>query len=155
MNPCKCGYYPDRERCRCLETEVEAYQGRVSKPFLDRMDIVVRASQVKYEQLDEKERNEDSASIRRRVELAQKLQKERYQAEGISYNSQLSAGQIKKFCIPDRGGKKLLEEAYTGMKLTGRGYYRILKTARTIADLDGSGQIKKKHISEAICLRQR
>lgn len=155
MNPCKCGYYPDRERCRCSEVDVQGYQGRVSRPFLDRMDLLVRASQVKYEQLDNKCRNEDSETIRKRVEQAQQLQKERYKGENIRYNSQLLAGQINHFCVPDKAGKRLLEEAYAGMNLTGRGYFRILKTARTIADLDGSEQIKKKHISEAICLRQR
>lgn len=155
MNPCKCGYFPDRERCRCSETDVQGYQGRVSRPFLDRMDLLVRASQVKYEQLDKKCRNEDSETIRRRVERAQQIQKERYKGESIRYNSQLLAGQINRFCVPDRAGKKLMEEAYAGMNLTGRGYFRILKVARTIADLDGSEQIKKKHISEAICLRQR
>lgn len=155
MNPCKCGYYPDRERCRCSETEVSAYQGRVSRPFLDRMDLVVRASQIKYEQLDTKNQNEDSASIRRRVEEARQRQKERYKEEGIRYNSQLLPGQIAEYCKTDKMGKKLLEQAYARLNLTGRGYFRILKTARTIADLDGSGQIKKQHISEAICLRQR
>lgn len=155
MNPCKCGYYPDRERCHCSETEVENYQARVSRPFLDRMDMLVRASQVRYEQLDKQTENESSEAIRKRVECAQLIQKERYKRENIRYNSQLSVGQINRYCVPDRGGKKLLEEAYAGMNLTGRGYFRILKVARTIADLEGSGQIKKKHISEAVCLRQR
>lgn len=155
MNPCKCGYYPDRERCRCPEAEVQSYQARISKPFLDRMDLVVRAAQVKYELLDGKTENESSEAIRSRVEAAQRIQKERYRREGISYNSQLSAGQISRFCTTDREAKRLLEEAYNRMKLTGRGYVRILKTARTIADLEACERIRERHISEAICLRQR
>ena len=134
---------------------MQSYQARISKPFLDRMDLVVRAAQVKYELLDGKTENESSEAIRSRVEAAQRIQKERYRREGISYNSQLSAGQISRFCTTDREAKRLLEEAYDRMKLTGRGYVRILKTARTIADLEACERIREKHISEAICLRQR
>lgn len=154
-NPCKCGYYPDRNRCSCSETEVAGYQNRISRPFLDRMDLVVRAEPVEYGQLSGTENNEGSGSIRERVTQAQEIQRERYRGEGICYNSQLSGMQLERYCRLGKEEKKLLEQIYRGLGLTGRGYVRILRTARTIADLEGSDTVKKGHISEAVCLRQR
>lgn len=154
MNPCKCGYYPDRERCLCSEREAAAYRNRVSQPFLDRMDMAVTAERLPYSQL-KGGGGESSRKIRERVIDAHKLQKERYQQEGIRYNSQLLPAQTEKYCPMGKEERKLLEQVYTTFQLTGRGYYRILRVARTIADLDQSETIKKRHISEAVLLRQR
>ena len=155
MNPCRCGYYPDRERCRCTEHEVIAYQNRISRPFFDRMDMVVKAEQMDYRHLNSIEKNESSSVIQQRVIQAHDMQKERYREENISYNSQLLPGQTEKFCKLGQAEKKLMEQIYEKFQLTGRGYFRILKTARTIADLEGSERIRKKHINEAVFLRQR
>ena len=155
MNPCRCGYYPDRNRCRCSGRDIASYQGRVSQPFMDRMDLAVNAEQLTYSQIWNRTENESSETIRRRVVQAHRLQRERYQKEDISYNSQLLPGQIERYCAVGRGESRLLEQIYERFQLTGRGYFRILRTARTIADLDGSQTIKKRHISEAVMLRQR
>lgn len=155
MNPCRCGYYPDRNRCLCSERDIISYQGRVSQPFMDRMDLVVNAEQPTYSQLRDSRENESSERIRQRVVQAHRIQKERYQRESICYNSQLLPGQIERYCPVGRGERRLLEQIYQSFQLTGRGYFRILRTARTIADLEGSQEIKKRHISEAVMLRQR
>lgn len=155
MNPCKCGYYPDRNRCMCRESEVLAYQNRISRPFLDRMDMVVNVEPVDYQQLNSREKGESSAAIRQRVEAAHAIQRERYQKENISYNSQLLPGQMERYCMLGSAEKRYMEQVYKSFHLTARGYYRVLKTARTIADLEGSAEIKKRHVSEAVFLRQR
>lgn len=155
MNPCKCGYYPDRELCCCRENEIVAYRNRVSQPFLDRMDMVVRAEKIDYAQLTKDRKNESSYAVRQRVVRAHQRQKERYKKENIHYNSQLLPRQLERYCLLGKREKKLLEQIYQSFHLTGRGYYRILRTARTIADLDESDAIKTRHISEAASLRQR
>ncbi len=155
MNPCKCGYYPDREHCCCRESEITAYRNRVSQPFFDRMDLVVRAEKIEYAQLTKDRKNESSAAIRQRVVRAHRLQEERYKNETTHYNSQLLPGQFEQYCLLGKREKKLLEQIYQSFHLTGRGYYRILKTARTIADLEECEEIKTRHISEAAALRQR
>ena len=154
-NPCKCGYYPDRERCNCKEKDVMAYQNRISRPFLDRIDILVCAEQAEYSQISGSGKNENSATIRQRVKVAHQIQQKRYEKEDICYNSQMHPGQIEKFCQLKEKEKQFLEEIYTTLHLTGRGYFRILKVARTIADLEESKDIKKRHISEAALLRPR
>lgn len=155
MNPCKCGYYPDRNRCMCREKEVLQYQNRVSRPFLDRMDMAVHVEPVNYQQLSSREKGENSAAIRKRVETVHAIQRERYQKEMISYNSQLVPGQMERYCILGGAEKKYMEQVYQSLSLTARGYYRILKTARTIADLEESTEIKKRHLGEAVFLRQK
>ncbi len=155
MNPCKCGYYPDKEHCCCRENEIIAYKNRVSQPFLDRMDMVVRTETITYCQLVKDKKNESSYTIRQRVLRAHQLQEERYRKEAIHYNSQLLPGQIEQYCVLGKREKKLMEQIYQSFHLTGRGYYRILKTARTIADLEESAEIKTRHIHEAAALRQR
>lgn len=160
MNPCRCGYYPDRNRCNCKETEVAKYLGRISRPLLDRMDICMEASQLEYADMkkeSQKERSnrktEDSKTMRERVIRARERQKIRYRGEQIHTNSELSASQISKYCQTDRAGEKLLEQAFSRLRLTARGYNRILKVARTIADLEEEEQITARHLSEAICYR--
>lgn len=160
MNPCSCGYYPDRNRCNCKESEVSRYLGRISRPLLDRIDICMEASHMEFADMKmgakkdkRKKQNEDSQTMRTRVVQAREVQKIRYQKEGIFTNSELSASQIQRYCKTDKAGEKLLEQAFMHLKLTARGYNRILKVARTIADLDGEEQITEKHLSEAICCR--
>ncbi len=158
LNPCSCGYYPDRNRCNCKVTEVSRYLGRISRPLLDRIDICMEVSGMEYADIRSAERKgkqkgEDSAVMRERVIQARERQRVRYQKEGIITNSGLSASQIQQYCKLDKKGEKLLEQAFTHLRLTARGYHRILKVARTIADLDGEEKILVRHLSEAICYR--
>lgn len=153
MNPCSCGYYPDRNRCNCSVNLVKRYLGRISQPLLDRFDICIEALQMNYKELQLQEKQENSEAIRERVSLARKIQLERYEGQNIYFNSQLTPKTIKKYCKLEAKEQALLEEAFIKMNLSARAYHRILKVARTIADLDQSERITTKHISEAICYR--
>lgn len=158
MNCCGCGYYPDRNRCNCKETQVARYLGRISRPLLDRIDICMEVSSIEYTDIRGQKKKkfskgEDSKTMRERVMRAREVQRIRYQGEKINTNSELSASQIQCYCKIDTAGEVLLEQAFARLKLTARGYNRILKVARTIADLDGEEQITRRHLSEAICYR--
>lgn len=153
MNPCSCGHYPDRNKCNCSINQVKRYLGKISRPLLDRIDICIEALQVNYKDLECKKPAESSAIIRKRVMTARNIQQERYKEDHIYFNSQLTPKTINKYCVLGKEEQKLLEKAYSKMNLSARAYHRILKVSRTIADLDGSEQIKTKHISEAICYR--
>ena len=153
MNPCSCGYYPDRNRCNCSVNLVKRYLGRISQPLLDRFDICIEALQMNYKDLQVQERQESSEEIRGRVAIARRQQLKRYEGLNIYFNSQLTPRTIKKYCRLEEKEQALLEEAFHKMNLSARAYHRILKVARTIADLDQSERIMTKHISEAICYR--
>ena len=153
MNPCSCGFYPDRSRCNCSMHQVERYLGRISQPLLDRFDICIEALQMNYQELQHQVKQESSEEIRRRVAVARRIQLERYQGQKVYYNSRLTPGMVKKYCRLGDREQSLLEEAFTKMKLSARAYHRILKVARTIADLEESKEITVRHISEAICYR--
>ncbi len=153
MNPCRCGFYPDRSRCNCSMRDVRKYLSKISRPLLDRIDICMETAPVSYEDLEKKEERENSETIRKRVEQARKIQYERYQGTGIYFNSMLSVKEIAAYCKIGKKEKQLLEKAFVKMNLSARAYHRILRVARTIADLDGSEKIKETHLSEAICYR--
>ncbi len=152
MNPCVCGYYPDQNRCRCSETAVRKYVGRVSGPVLDRIDLCVEIRPVKMASLRGK-KGESSEIIRSRVMDARRLQEQRYQGTGICFNAQIPSADIDKYCPLLGTQQKIMEEAYEAMGLSARGYYRILRVARTIADLAGEEQIREEHLLEAVCYR--
>lgn len=153
MNPCSCGYYPDRSRCNCSMNMVKRYLGRISQPLLDRFDISIEALQMNYKDLNMQQKQESSETIRLRVSKARQIQLDRYKGQDIYFNSQLKPRSLKKYCYLDSKEQSLMEEAFIKMNLSARAYHRILKVARTIADLDGSDRISTKHISEAICYR--
>jgi magnesium chelatase family protein len=153
LNPCPCGYYPDTEKCRCNPNEIKRYLGKISGPLLDRMDLHIEASAVHYSQLDNKSQQESSADIRKRVISAQKIQQKRYENEKILFNASLSASQIEKYCKLGQQEKSLLKTAFDKLNLSARAYHRILKVARTIADLEASEDIKVNHVAEAIQYR--
>jgi magnesium chelatase family protein len=153
MNPCSCGYYPDRNKCNCSINLVKRYLGRISQPLLDRFDICIEALQMNYKELQIQEKEDTSEEIRKRVGIARKIQLERYQGQNIYFNSLLTPRSIKKYCKLGTKEQALIEHAFVKMNLSARAYHRILKVARTIADLDQSEQIGTKHISEAICYR--
>lgn len=153
LNPCKCGYYGDgTTRCRCTETEVRKYLGKISGPMLDRIDIQLEASPVKYSDLKAM-RGESSAEIKKRVNAAREIQKERYKNESITANAQLSGALIEKYCAVGENESRLLKDAFDSLGLTARAYTRILKVARTIADCDGREKINEMDIAEAIGYR--
>ncbi|MCQ2507956.1 MAG: YifB family Mg chelatase-like AAA ATPase [Dorea sp.] len=152
MNPCPCGNYPDA-RCNCTSLQINRYLGKVSQPFLDRIDICIEAPKIDYHALTCQENEESSETIRKRVERAREIQKERYRSEGISTNSLLNVKQIEKYCRLGREETALMKKAFATYSLTARTYHKILKVARTIADLDESEKIQLVHLKEAIGYR--
>lgn len=155
MNPCKCGYYPDRSICSCKDADIARYLGRVSKPLLDRIDICAEAPPVHYEELTQKEENESSADIRSRVMAALERQQHRFQRKNINYNSQIPSNDINRYCKLNCAQQKYMKEIYQKMNLSARAYHKILKTARTIADLEDCGSIMDRHLNEAVCYRMQ
>ena len=154
MNPCPCGYYSSSDKeCTCTPQAISKYMGKISGPLLDRIDIQIEVSPVKYEKLGNEELPETSSQIKERVNRAKQIQIERYKKENIYANSSLTPKLISKYCKLEEDSKALLEKAFNKLGLSARAYGRILKVARTIADLEGSEQIKKVHIAEAIQYR--
>lgn len=153
MNPCSCGYYPDVQKCRCSTAEIKHYQNKISQPLLDRIDICVEAKAIEYAQLTQREQNESSAQIRTRVLQAQERQKIRYRNQSYQYNSQIPSKDIPVFCTLDEQQQKEMKQIYERLELSVRSYHKILKTARTIADLEGKEQIRMEHLYEAVCYR--
>ena len=154
MNPCPCGYLgsPDTE-CRCTPTQIQKYIGKISGPLLDRIDIQLEVSNIKYKDLEDCKPSEKSEVIRQRVNKAREIQIQRYKNYSIFSNSELKPFMMEKFCKLDDSSKSLLKNAFERLKLSARAYDRILKLARTIADLDGSDNIQTNHIAEAIQYR--
>ncbi|MEY8351866.1 YifB family Mg chelatase-like AAA ATPase [Lachnospiraceae bacterium 54-53] len=153
MNPCPCGHYPDRSRCRCSEQQVKKYLGRISKPLLDRIDICAESRAVTYEELQQGKKGESSASLRQRVEAARVIQRERFKGSGIYFNSSMNKGQIEEFCALGKREREFLKKVYDSLGLSARGYEKILKVSRTIADLEGAKKITKSHLAEAVGFR--
>ncbi len=153
MNPCQCGYYPDRNRCRCTRRQLDRYLGKISEPVIDRMDLSVGIKTVAFEELSSDTKEESSAVIRQRVEEAQRIQQERYRKESFRYNSALPAGLMKAYVPLQREAEDYMEEVFFRRNLTARGYHKILKVARTIADLSGKEQVDISCLTEAVCFR--
>lgn len=154
MNPCPCGYYGSKDKeCTCSPQMISKYMGKISGPLLDRIDIQIEVTPVKYKKLDSNENIETSKQIKQRVDMARQIQRNRYKEEKIYSNSQLTPKLIEKYCKLDTEGKNILQAAFEKLGLSARAYGRILKVARTIADLDQSKEIKQKHIAEAIQYR--
>lgn len=153
MNPCGCGYYPDMQKCRCSEMDLRRYKNRISQPLLDRIDLCIKVSKIPYEDLYGKKKEETSAKIRSRVLKAHERQKERYQNRGFFYNSQIPAKEIGKICALDKEQETQMRLIYENLNLSVRSYHKVLKTARTIADLEDSEKIRMEHLHEALCYR--
>jgi len=154
MNPCKCGYlgHPTK-KCTCTPTQINKYISRISGPMLDRIDIHIDVPAVEYKDISSDKKAESSAEIGMRVLEARRLQFKRYKGTGIYKNSDLTAALIKKFCILSNDAQEVLKNSFDKLSLSGRGYNKILKIARTIADLEKSEQISKLHIMEALQYR--
>ena len=155
MNPCPCGYLGDKEKqCTCSEFQISRYKSRLSGPLLDRIDLQVEVPRLTAnELLNTVPSAETSSDIRKRVIKARKIQAERYKNEGILTNSELTSKLIKKYCQIDKESADLLKTAVVKYQLSGRRYDRILKLARTIADLDNSENIKQTHVMQALQYR--
>ncbi len=154
MNPCRCGYMLDPARnCTCTPNQVQQYMGRISGPLLDRIDIHIEVAPVGYRDLDTQSGTESSDEIRKRVNKARKTQLERYRDMNIFFNSQLKPSQLARFCKLGEQERMLLRKAFDKMGLSARAHDRILRVARTIADLDGSDVINSGHLAEAIQYR--
>ena len=154
MNPCKCGWYGDPSgRCRCSRQSVENYQSRISGPMLDRIDLHINVPSVPYEQLKDRKPAESSERIRERVNRARDIQKRRYAGTGVYCNAQLLPGMMRDCCPLTEEARLLMEGAFDRLGLSARSYDRILKVARTIADLAGEEQISELHAAEAIQYR--
>ncbi|MCI8699963.1 MAG: YifB family Mg chelatase-like AAA ATPase [Clostridia bacterium] len=154
MNPCPCGYYGSSEKeCTCTSTMINRYLHKISGPLLDRIDIHIEVEPVKYQELDINIKNETSEEIKKRVNTAREIQLERYKYLNIYSNSELDSSLIEKYCKLDFKGRQILESAFNKLGLSARAYTKILKVARTIADLDKSTNIEYKHIAEALQYR--
>ncbi len=153
MNPCPCGYYPDKNRCRCTENQVRRYMGRVSGPILDRIDLCVELQAVEYEKLKGSRREEGSEAIRLRVGKARELQRLRFRGTGYRFNGDIEACAIERYCSLGAEEQSCMERMYSVLQLSARAYHRILKVARTIADLDGAERIRREHLMEAAFYR--
>ncbi len=149
MNPCPCGYYPDRNRCHCTEAQVRRYMGRVSGPILDRIDLCVELQPVDFFSLREKTGSESSEEIRKRVSKARQRQKERFAGTNYRFNGDIEASVIEKYCDLGMEEQHCMEQLYHSLQLSARAYHRILRVARTIADLEEAEQINTEHIMEA------
>ena len=154
MNPCKCGWYGHPSgRCRCSEADVRRYHSRISGPLLDRIDLIVEVPALDYEELRRRTPSEPSAAIKARVNAARQLQRERFGGDGTMCNAHLGTKELRQFCALSPEGEELMHQAFDAMGLSARSYDRILRVARTIADLAGSETIEPEHVAEAIQYR--
>ncbi len=153
-NPCPCGHYGDPNKvCTCTASQIASYRRKLSGPLIDRIDLSIKVPQVKYEKLISPEKEDICSKIKERVENARKIQKERFLKEGILTNSEMQIPQIKKYCQIDLKSQTILKKFVDKGELSVRGYHKVLKTARTIADLENSENIKYSHIAEALMYR--
>ena len=154
MNPCKCGWYGHPSgRCRCSEADVRRYHSRISGPLLDRIDLIVEVPALDYEELRRRTPSEPSAAIKTRVNAARQIQRERFGGDGTMCNAHIGTRELRQFCALGAEGEELMHQAFDAMGLSARSYDRILRVARTIADLAGSVQIEPEHVAEAIQYR--
>lgn len=154
MNPCECGYYGSNfKKCTCNQKSIRRYVNRISGPLLDRIDLHIEVKPVEYEKLEINKRSETSKEIKRRVDKARKTQLKRYQSLKIICNAELDSSLLDKYCKLDTKSRDIMEKAFKKFGLSARAHNKILKIARTIADLDNSKELQYKHIAEAIQYR--
>jgi len=156
MNPCPCGFYGDKEKqCTCSQTSILNYSKKISGPIIDRIDLHIEVPRIKFDKLSDNTKGESSKSIKERVEKTRKIQAQRFKNMPFITNSEMNSEAVKKFCILEEDSKLLLKSAVEQMHLSARSYFRILKLARTIADLEENEIIKNKHIAEALQYRPK
>lgn len=151
VNPCPCGYFGDESnRCTCSPMQIKSYMGKISGPLMDRLDLHIEVAPIKFSDMSDNLKSDSSKLIKERVNKARKIQMDRYKQDGIYFNSQLKPKHINKYCGIGSSEKQLLKQAFEKYNLSARAYNRILKVARTIADLEGSDDINVNHIAEAL-----
>jgi magnesium chelatase family protein len=154
MNPCPCGYYGSKKHeCRCTPSQIHRYLNKLSGPLMDRIDLHIEVDSVEYSDLNSSTEAEKSKDIKSRVDFARKIQNNRFDSSKVHNNASMTHEQFKKYCKLDKASEQLLKQAFESLNLSARAHNRILKVARTIADLDGSEDIKLDHIAEAIQYR--
>ena len=153
MNPCPCGFYPDRERCSCSPAEIRRHLEHISQPLLDRLDICVEVSSNPFEALRQTEAGESSEAIRKRIQMAIERQRDRFKGTHIHFNSRIPASCIQEYCPLHWADEARMEHVFQKLRLSGRGYHKILKVARSIADLEDCDRIQTRHLNEAVCYR--
>ena len=154
MNPCKCGWYGDPSgRCKCKQSDIDKYLGKVSGPLLDRVDIIVEVPAVKFEALSRNDTAEPSSEIKKRVDAAREIQNRRFAGTAVRCNALMDPAALRESCALDETCTALMKTAFERLQMSARSYDRIRKVARTIADLDGSADIQPQHIAEAISYR--
>lgn len=154
MNPCKCGYFGSKARqCTCSPVEIRRYLSKISGPLLDRIDIQIEMPSLSFDDLARRPEGESSSVIRERIRKAREFARERNEAIGIHSNAELTSSQIRKYCSTDESAKKILKAAFDKLGLSARGYDRILRVSRTVADLDASERITDYHIAQAVNMR--
>jgi magnesium chelatase family protein len=154
MNPCPCGFYPNRNLCHCKENDIRRYQNRVSGALMDRIDLHTEVENISIKEMQKVQVNESTIEIRERVLRAKKIQNKRYKDSKIHANSELTGEMIKKYCPLNYREEEFLQEIFISLQLSVRSYHKTIKVARTIADLDGEEKIQKKHLAEAISYRK-
>lgn len=154
MNPCPCGNYGSRTQiCKCSPSQIHNYVSKLSGPLLDRIDLQIEVDSIQYDEFRGKEKAETSASVKARINKVRAIQAERFKNDGIRTNSEMTSAHLEKYCALDKDGERLLEKAFERLNLSARGTTRILKVARTIADIEGAENIQAKHVAEAIQYR--
>ena len=153
MNPCPCGNFGSEGKCTCSPMAISRYLGKISRPVLDRIDIHVEVRAVAYDELRSEKNGLSSAEMRENIQKARELQKERFKGTDILFNSEIPPAKLREYCVMDMGAEEFLKDSFDSLGLSARAYDRILKVARTVADMDGSRVIQKKHISKAVQYR--
>ncbi len=153
MNPCPCGFYPDRNRCQCTEPMIQRYLGKISGPILDRIDLCVEVKAIGLSEIRSKAPSLTSSQMREAVEKARQMQEERFRGTSYRFNAELKPQDLEKYCHLGKEENAYLESIYQKLNLSARSYHRLLRVARTIADLAGSDDIRKEHLLEAVCFR--
>lgn len=154
MNPCPCGYYgSNTHECSCSPSQIQKYMSKISGPLLDRIDLHIEVDEVNYDELTSETQAESSAAVKERVNKARAVQNNRYAGTNVYCNAGMTSEMVKKFCVLDSAGEKILQSAFDKLGMSARAYTRILKVARTIADLAGAQDISAKHVAEAVMYR--
>lgn len=154
MNPCPCGYYPDRNHCSCSPWEIDRYLHKISGPVLDRMDLVAETKKVDIAELCRESAGESSEEMRRRIMRARGMQQKRFRGTGLSFNADMGPAQVRRFCPLGAEQQQMMQQLFSSMNLSARAYHKIIKVARTIADLEESEKIERRHLAEAACYRR-
>ena len=153
MNPCPCGYYPDRNRCKCSENEIKRYLAKISGPLLDRIDLCTELKNVDISEIRSGESGISSMQMREMVLRAREKQKDRFKGTSYCFNADMGSDDTDRICVLGKEESEIMEELYKSLKLSARSYHRILRVSRTIADIEGSDQITKDHLLEAASFR--